>query len=281
MSSKTNSAKPRDSRSAYGRLLLAALIAAAAGFAAASPARADDVLASIKQRGTLRAGVAVYTPFLTRKPDGSWEGYEIDLLDKLAQELHVKVELVDGGWDTIVEGIVTGKYDVVPGICVTPKRAEVIDFSNSHNTTGGALAFLPGNPKIKAVADADKPDVIIADVAGSWNEEVSKKAFPHATHKAFAQIAQLDTIQEITSGRADAAVFDEPVGTKEVIEHYGSSAIRFLPSATTPLNVMPCELAYAFKKGDVGMLNYLNKFFAEQKQSGELDALSKKWLSAN
>jgi ABC-type amino acid transport substrate-binding protein len=254
----------------------------AGALAGPPPARAaDDVLAAIKQRGTLRVGAGVYPPFMIRKPDGTYEGSDAELLQRLADSLGVKLELIDSGWDTIVEGIVTGKWDVVTGICATPKRAEVVDFSVPYVQVGGVVGYKPGNPKIRSLGDVDKPGIIIADIAGSWNESVSKAAFPNATHKAFSQVTQADTVQEILSGRADAAIYDEPVTSADIQSRFGATAVAFMPSATEPLDVMACPVSYAFRKGDAGMKAFLDKFFEQQKSSGALDTLLGKWLHAS
>jgi polar amino acid transport system substrate-binding protein len=266
------------------RVRLAALVAllalTGAMLAALAPAAeaADAALTAIKQRGALRIGAAVYPPFMIRKPDGTYEGSDIELLNELARRMEVKLQLVDAGWDTVVEGIATGKWDIVPGLCVTPKRAEVVDFTDPYMDVGGVLGFRPDNAKIKSIEDANNPGIVFADVAGSWNEQVSKQSFPKAQHKAFTQITQADTVQELLSGRADAAVYDAPVTSADIAARFGANAIKFLPSATQPMDVMPCPVAYGIKKGDAEFKQYIDAFFAEKRQSGALKTLFAKWL---
>jgi ABC-type amino acid transport substrate-binding protein len=246
---------------------------------AAIQGRAEDgLLAAIKQRGVLRVAGAVYPPFMIRRPDGTYEGADPVILAEMAKSLGVKLEFIDAGWDTVVAGITTGKWDLVAGICNTPKRAQVVDFSEAYLTTGGVLAFKHGNPKITTVASANDPSVVFADVAGGWGEQVSKVAFPKATHKAFGQATDADMVQELLSGRADAAIFDTPVTTTLIIARVGPDALTFLPSATQPMPVQPCAVSYAFRKGDDGMKAFLNARFDAMRKSGELDALFKEWF---
>lgn len=259
-------------------LAAALCLAAAAGLVGLHPAKAEGGVDAIKERGALRVGAAVYPPFMIRKPDGTYEGSDVDLLNQLATDMGVKLVLVDTGWDTVVEGIVTGKWDLVPGICITPKRAEVIDFSNKYMDVGGVLGIKPDSTKIKTLEDANNPDVVIADVAGSWNEQLSKQVFPKAQHKAFAQVTQADTVQEILSGRADAAVFDSPVTSADIAAKFGPEAIKFLPAVDKPIDALPCPVAYGVKKGDAQLKAYIDKFFEQKQSSGELAALFKKWL---
>jgi len=260
--------------------MLSALLCGVTLFAADSPASAG-ALDDIKSNGTLRVGAGVYPPFMIRKPDGSYDGVDVELLGQMAKDLGVKLELIDTGWDTIVAGIVTKKWDVVSGICATAKRAEVIDFSDPYLKVGGVLGVLPSNTKIQKLEDANASGVLIADIAGSWNEEISKAAFPNAQHKAFSQITQTDLVQELLAGRADAAVFDAPVTSSDIEAHFGVGKIKFLPSTTQVIDILPCPLSYGIFKGDKAFQDYINAFFAKKKASGELDTLINKWMKPN
>jgi ABC-type amino acid transport substrate-binding protein len=263
-----------------GAAAVAAVILGVGLQAVGVPAQADT-LGDIKASGTLKVGAGVYPPFMIRKPDGTYEGVDVDLLNQLAKDLGVKLELIDTGWDTIVAGIVTKKWDVVSGICATAKRAEVIDFSDPYLQVGGVLGVLPSMTKIAKLEDANSPDILIADIAGSWNEEISKAAFPKARHKAFSQITQTDLVQELLAGRADAAVFDAPVTSSDIETHFGVGKIKFLPSTTQPIDILPCPLSYGIFKGDAAMRDYVNGFFAKKKASGELDTLINHWMKPN
>jgi polar amino acid transport system substrate-binding protein len=264
-------------RSLVAGTALALLGGVLATGALSAPANAGT-LDEIKANGVLRVGAGVYPPFMIRKPDGSYVGVDVELLGEMAKDLGVKLELVDTGWDTIVAGIVTKKWDVVSGICATPKRAEVIDFSDPYLKVGGVLGVLPSNDKIKKLDDANQSGVLIADIAGSWNEEISKSAFPKAEHKAFSQITQTDLVQELLAGRADAAVFDAPVTSSDIENKFGVGKIKFLPSTTQVMDILPCQLSYGIFKGDTAMRDYVNAFFAKKKSSGELDKLIATWM---
>ena len=157
---------------------------------ASSPAQAG-ALETIKERGSLRVAGVVYRPFMIRRPDGSYEGIDVDAMGQIASDLGVKLEFVDSGWDTAVAGITTGKWDVVPAICITPERLKAVDFSESYLMLGGVLGVRADNDKINSVEDANKPEVRMSNVAGSWSDEIANKAFPLANKKSFGQATDL------------------------------------------------------------------------------------------
>ena len=240
---------------------------------------ADSLLDEVKKRGTLRVAGVVYRPLIMRKPSGEYYGADPDILGQLAADLGVDLEFVNAGWDTAVAGITTGKWDLVPALCVTPKRKEAIDFSETYLMLGGVLTVLKDNDKIGSIDDANRAEVTFANVAGGWSEQIAKKAFPDATHKDFGQATDDQLAIELLSGRADAAVFDTPVTISLLVEKHGDK-FNFFPDKKTPMDVLPCPVAYGLKKGDTRWEQAVSDFIKRKKASGELDTLFDEYMTA-
>ena len=240
---------------------------------------ADTLLDEVKKRGTLRVAGVVYRPLIMRRPSGEYYGADPELLTQLADELGVELEFVNAGWDTAVAGITTGKWDLVPALCVTPKRKEAIDFSETYLMLGGVLTVLKTNDTINSIEDADRPSVNFSHVAGGWGEQIAEKAFPNATHKGFGQAADDQIALELLSGRADATIFDTPVTVSLLVEKHGEK-FKFFPDMKTPLGVLPCPVAYGIKKGDAVWEEAISGFIKRKKASGELGALFDKYMTA-
>ena len=241
--------------------------------------QADSILDEVKNRGKLRVAGVVYRPLQMRKPSGEYYGADPDLLKQFADHLGVKLEIVSAEWATAVAGIKTGKWDLVPALCVTPKRKEAIDFSETYLMLGGVLTVLKGNDKINALADANRSEITIANVAGGWSEQIAKKAFPLATHKDFGQATDDSLVMELLSKRADAAVFDTPVTISLLVEKHGEK-FKFYPDKKTPMDVIPCPVAYGLKKGDKKWEKAVSDFIRAKKSSGELETLFDKYMTA-
>ena len=241
--------------------------------------QAGSILDEVKNRGKLRVAGVVYRPLQMRKPSGEYYGADPDLLKQFADHLGVKLEIVSAEWATAVAGITTGKWDLVPALCVTPKRKEAIDFSETYLMLGGVLTVLKGNYKINSLADANRSEITIANVAGGWSEQIAKKAFPLATHKDFGQATDDSLVMELLSKRADAAVFDTPVTISLLVEKHGEK-FKFYPDKKTPMDVIPCPVAYGLKKGDKKWEKAVSDFIRAKKSSGELEALFDKYMTA-
>ena len=240
--------------------------------------QAGSILDEVKNRGKLRVAGVVYRPLQMRKPSGEYYGADPDLLKQFADHLGVKLEIVSAEWATAVAGITTGKWDLVPALCVTQKRKEAIDFSEAYLMLGGVLTVLKGNDKINALADANRSEITIANVAGGWSEQIAKKAFPLATHKDFGQATDDSLVMELLSKRADAAVFDTPVTISLLVEKHGEK-FKFYPDKKTPMDVIPCPVAYGLKKGDKKWEKAVSDFIRAKKSSGELEALFDKYMT--
>jgi ABC-type amino acid transport substrate-binding protein len=244
-----------------------------------APTQAQSVLDEVKARGSLRVAGVVYRPLQMRKPSGEYYGADPDLLQQFADELGVELEHVNAGWDTAVAGLTTGKWDLVPALCVTPKRMEAIDFSETYLMLGGVLTVLKENDKINGLTDANDPGITFANVAGGWSEQIAKQAFPDATHKDFGQATDDQLAMEVISGRADAAVFDTPVTISLLVEKLGDK-FKFFPDKNTPMDVLPCPVAYGLKKGDTAWEGAVSDFISRKKASGELQALFEQYMTA-
>lgn len=264
---------------------LAILGAAAAAIFATSvptPTAAQSVLDEIKQRGELRVAGVLYRPLIARRPNGEYVGMDVEIMKRMAADLGVKVNFVNAEWATVVPGVETKKWDLVPALCITDKRKESIDFTQSYVTIGGTLVSLANNPKGLTTVEAhNRPEVIFAVPSGAWSEAVAKEIAPKATHKAFAQSTSADLIQEVVAGRADAVVLDTPNQTTTAMAAFGDK-IRIVPGHNKPLEIRTgtCLVGYGYMKGDKKFGEYLDGFTKKLKDFGQLAALMKQFYTA-
>ena len=94
-----------------------------------------------------------FPPYNFHKADGTLDGFEIDLAADLCARMKVKCDVVAQDWDGILPGLNAGKYDaIMAAMSITPKRMEVIAFSQPYVSSptmlatmkGGGLENLPG-----------------------------------------------------------------------------------------------------------------------------------------
>jgi ABC-type amino acid transport substrate-binding protein len=261
-------------------LVTLAMVVALLLTAAPAPLMAQSVLDEIKQRGELRVAGVLYRPLISPRPNGEYVGLDVEVLKKIAADLGVKLNIINSEWATAVAGIETKKWDIVPALCVTDKRKEVVDFVITDINIGATLVTLASNPKNLTTIEAyNRPEVVFAVPAGAWSEAVAKEVAPKATHKAFGQTTSADLLQEVIAGRADAVVLDTPIQTTVALSVHGNR-LRIVPGHEKPLDVRACRVGYAHQKGDRKFGQYLEDFLRKLKEKGELAALYKQFMTA-
>jgi polar amino acid transport system substrate-binding protein len=245
---------------------------------AATAAQAQSTIDDIKQRGELRIAGVLYRPLISPRPSGEYVGIDVEIMKLMAADLGVKLNIVNSEWATAVAGIDAKKWDIVPALCITEKRKEVIDFSESYITIGATLTTSAANPKgLTTVESFNRPEVIFAVPSGSWSESVAKEVAPNAQMKGFGQSTSADLIQEVVAGRADAVVLDTPIQTTVALDAFGDK-IRIVPGHNKPLDVRACKVGYGYRKGDTKMRDYIDGFVARMRSSGKLDALITQYM---
>lgn len=245
----------------------------------ASTASAKDTLAAIKKRGVLNVGVGLYSPQSAQTPGGKLTGIDIDIINRYARSLGVKVKYTVVGYDIIVAGLQTGKWDMTTALITSPERKKVAAFS-SPTYTVDQLYFVRADSPHRTLADLNKPSVTIINVVGSYDEQVREKYLPNSTSRAVAGMSQAQYIAEVISGRADAANVETPFTTLRMQKQFGNQ-IRFIPDVSNgakPLETSP--VAYALSKGDLKFKRSMNTFLAKLRKAGTIDKIFKKHTNA-
>jgi polar amino acid transport system substrate-binding protein len=164
-------------------LLCAAL---AAGLTAPPLVRGESSLEKIKREGILRWGAdpSGGEPFVYTDPNDPERviGFEVELMDKLAERLGVRPLLVPGGWVGLIDNLKGGRTDLVlNGIEVNRERAQVVRFSvpyfvyvqqltvradreayrTLNDVKGMKVGVLEGSASIQVLRDAGWSDDLI------------------------------------------------------------------------------------------------------------------------
>jgi len=109
----------------------------AAAEATAAPAAGGDLLADVMKRGKLLIATdANYKPQSFKNPDGSFEGFDIDVAKEVAKRLGVEAEFIDVNFDIITAGAWNSRWDMNAGsMTITPDRKKSLYFSSPYYYT--------------------------------------------------------------------------------------------------------------------------------------------------
>jgi cyclohexadienyl dehydratase len=212
--------RPRSPRLAF--IAAAAAIAGVTIVSTPMTAGAGEVLDHIRASGTVRVGTTGdYKPFSFRNADGSYSGADVEMAERLAQKLGVKIDFVPTVWKELAQDYEARRFDIaVGGISKLPARAALGPFTHTVYADGKRpIVRCADRDRYASLAALNQPGVHVIVNPGASNE-----AFAHANLDA-AQLTvhrdNLSIFDEIIAGRADAMVTDGAEVTHESLAHPG------------------------------------------------------------
>ena len=108
------------------------------------PAAGDpnDLLAKIKAAGVIRVSTdPKYPPQSELKPDGTFEGFDIDVANAIAEKLGVTTKFETPNFDQVVAGGWAGRWDISVGsVTITEEREGVLSFTQPYYYTPAQMA---------------------------------------------------------------------------------------------------------------------------------------------
>lgn len=250
------------------RFVLALALAAVATSTFAQGSRLD----AIAQAGMLRVCTpGDYQPFSLLKPDGTYEGLDVDLVQAMAKALGAKVEFVKSPWPQLLDTFVE-KCDVaVGGISVTLERQKRAFFSNAYMVNGKAPITKCENVKrFQTVADIDRPGVTVIENPGGSNERFARANFKQAKIVIFNDNTKI--FEEILKGNADVMI-------SESVETIVQQKLRPGLCAVNPDKPLQYgEMAWLLPRGDAVLKAWVDQWLHLAKATGEYDRTVGGWL---
>ena len=252
------------------RFLMKLAAAAFATFAlTAQPAAAQGTLLNdVIAAGKIRVGINLGgEPVGFRDGSNNPVGYDVDVAQKLADALGVKLEVVELNSASRIPMLQSKQVDlVIANMTATLERAKSIDFSVPYLKTGIKMVVQKGSG-IKTLKDLDGKKVVI--VRGSTSEQLVAKAAPKATVvlvEAFAPEGMLLMRQK----RADAAFEDS-----SLIDFAAKQSPDLLEAGSEQYTSDP--FCFGVRNGDLGFALYLDMFVSNYVSSGAYHANYRKW----
>jgi polar amino acid transport system substrate-binding protein len=243
----------------------------AAGLTGALDAAARP-LQEVLNDGTLRIGVALYSPWTLRTPAGELIGFEIDVARKLASDMGAEPEFSVYPWEKIVPALEAGEVDIIAaGLSITPERALHVNFSQPYAEAGIALATnLETTALVSRLEDLNHADYAIAAVSGTVAEELADRVFPRAELTLFddAQSASAALLE----GRVDGYLEDEPVPSFLALENPTRVDVPL------PEPLLQTRAGFAVNKGDPDFLAFLNAWITARESDTWLPTIHSYWF---
>jgi ABC-type amino acid transport substrate-binding protein len=200
----------------------AALAACSTGGSASdqtgTAAGTTSLLKKIQDRGQLNVTTSLlYPPEFYKDKSGQPAGYDIDVLNMVAKDLNVKLNIIDVPDNAAnIANVQSGKADMVSaGLVNTPKRALVMNFTKGY-VPYTQILMVPVNGGATSIADLNKAGKKITALTASTAFFRAQLLFPKAT---VTPLAQDEALLSVATGKADACLVEDYLAKPFVAQH--------------------------------------------------------------
>ncbi|CAM5181161.1 Polar amino acid transport system substrate-binding protein OS=Castellaniella defragrans OX=75697 GN=HNR28_002470 PE=4 SV=1 [Castellaniella defragrans] len=261
---------------APGRKTIVAIVKACAALSAAmmltAPAQADK-LDDIINAGVVKCGVMLdYPPLGFYNDKHEPVGYSVDWCKDLAAALGVKAQIVDTPSAERIPALISGRVDVsIANASNTLERAKTVLFTIPYYVDPWATVTRKGTG-VKSFSDlkgrtvGDVRGAVPANIFKQYNDEQWKGASKLSLYGDDAS-----KVLALEQGKIDGFITNLS-NARQVLSQYKDFEIvgsaPFAPDVT----------AMMVRRGEFGLVHWLNLFIYQQVRQGEYAKIYKKWL---
>ena len=172
---------------------------------------ADSDWAKIESNGTMKIGITNFEPMNYFDDNGELTGFETEFATAVCEKLGVTPEFVEINWDSKIMELQAQTIDCIwNGMTITPELQEALTISDPYIKNYQVVVIRSDNADVYT-STADLVGKTVEAEAGSAGEaaiigEGADESLKQAEYISAAK--QTDTLLEVKTGAADAAVLD-------------------------------------------------------------------------
>ncbi|MEV8220433.1 amino acid ABC transporter substrate-binding protein [Microbacterium sp. NPDC077391] len=157
--------------------------------------------------GTLTVATeGTYRPFSFHADGGTGEltGYDVEIIQAVADKLGLKVEFQETQWDAIFAGLDAGRFDVIANqVTINDDREANYLFSEPYTVSPGVIVVKDDDDSISSFADLDGKTAA-QSLTSNWNDLAKESGATVEAVEGWAQAVAL-----LRQGRVDATINDK------------------------------------------------------------------------
>jgi len=217
-----------------------------------------------------------YTPLNFVDPKtGEGIGWEYDAFNEVAKRLNLKVVWNLSSWDTMIQAVRSGQYDVgMDGITINDERKTQVDFSNAYMVSQQFMLVRADETRFNnAESFAEKDEYLFGAQAGTTNFYVAVYAVLDGNEdnpriKLFETFGT--SVQALKTGDVDSVLMDATSARGYIGANPG--AFKVIGDALGSE-----EFGFILTKGS-DLVEPINAALKQMAADGTLEALNQKWF---
>jgi polar amino acid transport system substrate-binding protein len=218
------------------------------------------------EEGTLIVGSDIpYPPFEMGDPP-DYEGFDIDLINAVAEKLGLETQIEDAPFDLILTGG-GGQFDLsISATTITPARENRVDFSDPYFISSQGL-LVQEDSDIASIDDLTS-DTIVGAEDGTTGETYASDNSDAGEVRGFPSVD--DAFNALSVGQVDAVIADGPVVEKAAEDKEGLEVVEIFPTDE--------QYGIVFPEGSDELLEAVNGALQEVKDEGVLEDLYDEYI---
>lgn len=264
-------------------LIVIAIVAFAAGlFTSPSilpEAEPKTIWETIQERGTIKVGSSPdWPPYeYLNVTTGEFIGFEVELMEMIADELDLEVEWIEKGFDLIIPEVGDKTLDLgVSGFSIYAERLEVVQFTMHHSITEGQIIMPKSERDTLGITEIDSIEELStlglkcgAQVGTTQQAELQEKASSAlVTYEDY--LAALDALD---LGAIDCIYAETPVTSWWILEAEEAGD----PELVVIYRRSYYPVAFVAHRDADTFVEKINGALSEIIAEGTLDELKAKW----
>jgi polar amino acid transport system substrate-binding protein len=214
---------------------------------------------------------APYEPFEFQAEDGSWTGFDMDIMTKIATANGLTLNVSVQGFDGILLKLAAKECDVVASsVTITEERAQSVDFSNGYFDSFQSL-LVRNADKDTLNSLASLKGKTIAVQTGTTGEAFAKANATGAKIQSYDDASAMFLALE--SKEVDGVLQDFPINASRAVKQGTSTvSVKFTEGQKAE------QYGFAVEKGNASLLTVLNDTLATMKTDGSYDEIFAKYF---
>lgn len=213
-----------------------------------------------------------FPPYALVNENGEADGYSVDLLKAVAEEVGLKLDIKAAPWAEIRRDLEMGNIDVLPFVAWSVERDQKLDFTSTHVTVHDNIFRRKGDLRIRSEADLKGKTVLVME--GDSAHDYLKRT------KFAGEIQITKTLYQalilLNAGVGDAVICERVAGLLAIRDNNLTS----VEALTAPLGAYIRNFAFAVKEGNSQLLAKLELGLAAIRINGKYQEIYNKWLQS-
>ncbi|MFG2283661.1 transporter substrate-binding domain-containing protein [Streptomyces asoensis] len=211
-----------------------------------------------------------YPPFQS-EIDGKVQGFDVSLIDLVAEDLGVKQVITDTPFENFKTGafLNSGQCDLAAaGMTITDERKKNVDFSDPYFDATQAVLVDKG-AGVTSLADVKAKGVKLGAQAQTTGEDyANKQGFDPVSFESSDAV-----LNGLRTGQVKAVIIDYPVVQGWLKTKANADAFKVVDNLNTGE-----QYGFTVKKGNTKLVAAINKALADARADGTYKKLYEKWI---